>query len=223
MTGYQSSQEEARLICEVLEGRKDLFGDLLQPHLTSLLHFVRAKMRYDAEADDIIQTTVLKALTRLDQFRFEATFRTWLMAIALKEIQDWRRRRVHSRFVILDPAALSQLPIADQGASPLRECQRRETVGLFHTALDQLPEKYQLVIRLRDLEDLSLCEIAQKLRLSVPAVKSRHHRARLQIVRFLAATQRTAESRQLARRQRSGRSGLTTEEHGLTESRPSTP
>jgi RNA polymerase sigma factor (sigma-70 family) len=130
MTGYQSSQEEARLICEVLEGRKDLFGDLLQPHLTSLLHFVRAKMRYDSEADDIIQTTVLKALTRLDQFRFEATFRTWLMAIALKEIQDWRRRRVHSRFVILDPAALSQLPIADQGASPLRECQRRETVGL---------------------------------------------------------------------------------------------
>jgi RNA polymerase sigma-70 factor (ECF subfamily) len=185
------------LICEVLGGRKDLFGDLLQPHLTSLFHFVRAKMPSDSEADDIMQTTALKAFTRLDQFRFEATFRTWLMAIALNEILQWRRRRVRSPFVILDPAALSQLPIADPGASPLRECQRRETVELFHRALGKLPEKYQLVIRLRDLDDLSISETAQMLRLSVPAVKSRHHRARLQIVRFLAATRRTSESRQL--------------------------
>ena len=197
ITGYQSSQEEARLICEVLEGRKDLFGDLLQPHLTSLFHFVRAKIRWDSEADDIIQTTALKAFTRLDQFRFEATFRTWLMSIALNEILQWRRRHVRSRFVILDPAGLSHLPIADPGASPLRECQRRETVGLFRRALAKLPAKYQLVIRLRDLEDRSISETAQLLRLSVSAVKSRHHRARRQIVRFLAATQRTSESRQL--------------------------
>jgi RNA polymerase sigma-70 factor (ECF subfamily) len=74
---------------------------------------------------------------------------------------------------------------------------RGETIELFHRALGKLPEKYQLVIRLRDLEDLSISETAQMLRLSVPAVKSRHHRARLQIVRFLAATRRTSESRQL--------------------------
>ena len=113
------------------------------------------------------------------------------MSIALKEILQWRRGRVRSRFVILDLEALSHLPIADSGASPLRECQRRETVGLFHRALAKLPAKYQLVIRLRDLEDLTV------LPLSVSAVKSRHHRARLQMLRFLAATQRTSESRQL--------------------------
>jgi RNA polymerase sigma-70 factor (ECF subfamily) len=119
------------------------------------------------------------------------------MSIALNEILQRRRGRVRSRFVILDLEALSHLPIADSGASPLRECQRRETVGLFHRALAKLPAKYQLVIRLRDLEDLNLSETAQVLRLSVSAVKSRHHRARLQMLRFLAATQRTSESRQL--------------------------
>jgi sigma-70-like protein len=83
---YRSSQEESLLIGQILEGRKDLFGDLLQPHLTAVLRLVRAKMRNDSEADDVIQQTILKAFTRLEQFRFEASFKTWLIRIAIREV-----------------------------------------------------------------------------------------------------------------------------------------
>ena len=179
------NQEEIRLVCKVLEGRKDLFDDLLQPHLTALFRFVRAKMRHDPEADDVIQSTMLKAYLRLEQFRFEASFRTWLTAIALNEILQWHRKRVGSRLLTVRPMTLSQLPIADQGASPLRECQRLELAALLHRALGKLPEKYQHVIRLRDLQDLSLSETAAMLRLSIATVKTRHRRARLQMQRFL--------------------------------------
>jgi len=173
------------LICKVREGRKDLFDDLLQPHLTALFRFVRAKMRHDPDADDVIQSTMLKAYLRLEQFRFEASFRTWLMAIALNEILQWHRKRVASRMLTVRPMALSQLPIADQGPSPLRECQRQELAALLQRALGRLPEKYQLVIRLRDLQDLSFSETAARLRLSIATVKTRHRRARLQMMRFL--------------------------------------
>ena len=173
------------MICKVREGRKDLFDDLLQPHLTALFRFVRAKMRHDPDADDVIQSTMLKAYLRLEQFRFEASFRTWLMAIALNEILQWHRKRVASRMLTVRPMALSQLPIADQGPSPLRECQRQELAALLQRALGRLPEKYQLVIRLRDLQDLSFSETAARLRLSIATVKTRHRRARLQMMRFL--------------------------------------
>jgi RNA polymerase sigma-70 factor (ECF subfamily) len=185
---YRSSQEESLLIGQILEGRKDLFGDLLQPHLTAVLRLVRAKMRNDSEADDVIQQTILKAFTRLEQFRFEASFKTWLIRIAIREVLQWRRSRAPTRFLALDQFALAQLQVTDQAASPLKQCECRETVGLFHRALARLPQKYRVMIHLRDLEGFSISETARLLHLSVPAAKTRHRRARLQMVRFLVAS-----------------------------------
>src|SRR5579872_7135637 len=187
-TGGPSSPEEARLIGAVLAGRTDLFVDLLRPHLTVLFRVVRAKMKNDSEADDIVQTSILKALTRLEQFRFDASFRAWLMGIAIHEVLQWHRRQRHSRLLTLDHPAMAQLQVADSSASPFKECQRRETAGLCHRTITKLPEKYQVIVRMRDLQELSIVETAQLLRLSVSAVKTRHRRARLQMMRFLAAT-----------------------------------
>jgi DNA-directed RNA polymerase specialized sigma24 family protein len=62
----RSSQEEALLIGQVLEGRQDLFCDLLRPHLPVLSRVVRAKMRNDPEAEDVVQQIVLKVFASLD-------------------------------------------------------------------------------------------------------------------------------------------------------------
>jgi RNA polymerase sigma-70 factor (ECF subfamily) len=140
----------------------------------------------DSESDDVIQQTIFKAFTRLEQFRFEASFRTWLIRIALNEVVQWHRKRLSTRLLVLDHSALAQLPIADQTASPLKQCERREAAGLFRKAYAMLPEKYQVMIRLRDLEHLSIAEVAKLLSLSVPAVKTRHRRARLRMVSLLA-------------------------------------
>jgi RNA polymerase sigma-70 factor (ECF subfamily) len=191
---YQPSREEGRLIAQILEGRRDLFGDLLHPHLTDLFRLVRVRMRYGPEADDVIQTTIVKAFTRLEQFHFEASFRCWLMGIAIHEVLQWHRRRAPARLLMLDPAALAQLQVPDKTASPLADCERREMAVFLHRALARLPEKYQAVIRLRDLEELSVRETAQLLQLSIPAVKTRHRRARLEMLRFLAATRRASST-----------------------------
>jgi RNA polymerase sigma-70 factor (ECF subfamily) len=192
----QSSEDEAFLIHQILKGRDDRFVDLVEPHMTVLSRVVRNKMRNDSEAEDVIQETLLKAFARLQQFRFKASFRTWLIQIAINEVLQWHRTRAHAQFPMLNESVLLDVQVADEFASPLKQCERRETLGWFRRALAKLPENYQIVIRLRDLEHLSIAETAQVLHLSAAAVKTRHRRARLRFTRFLTGTQVKFESRQ---------------------------
>jgi RNA polymerase sigma-70 factor (ECF subfamily) len=177
--------EEAGLVRKILDGRQDLFGDLIAPHLTPLLRILRARTGAHPDLEDIVQQTALKAFTYLRQFRFEASFRTWLIQIGLNEARAWRRKCASSRIMALDLPTLTQLPAADESPSPLVECQRSEAAVRLRAAIARLPEHYRRVIVLRDLEDLSISEVARQLGLTIPAVKTRHLRARRKMARSL--------------------------------------
>ena len=176
--------DEAALIRQIVGGRQDLFGDLIAPHLGPLSRVVRATMGGHSEVEDIVQQTALKAFTHLAQFRFEAGFRTWLIRIGLNEARQWQRKNASSRLEFTLPV-LSELSVADERHSPLMEYQRSESGAQLSAALARLPEKDRVVILLRDLEDLSISEVAVRLGLSIPAVKTRHRRARQKVARFL--------------------------------------
>jgi RNA polymerase sigma-70 factor (ECF subfamily) len=180
-----SDIEEAALIRKIVGGQRDLFGELIAPHLSPLLRIVRAIIGGHSEVEDIVQQTALNAFTHLAQFRFEAGFSTWLIQIAINEARQWRRKYASSRFLEFAAPTLSELPIVDQRHSPLIEYQRSETGAQVRVALAQLPEKYRIVIFLRDLEELSISEVAARLGLSIPAVKTRHRRARQKVAGFL--------------------------------------
>ena len=184
-TRNETGTDEAALIRKIVGGQRDLFGDLIAPHLTTLLRMVRATMGRDPEVEDIVQQAAFKAFTKLAQFRFEAGFGTWLIAIGLNEARQWRRKCASSRMVGVPPLPLSELPIADKNHSPLSEYQRSETDAQLRAALVRLPEKYRNVILLRDIEDLSISEVAGRLGLTIPAVKTRHRRARQKVAGFL--------------------------------------
>jgi RNA polymerase sigma-70 factor, ECF subfamily len=179
------AEEEVELIRKILGGRRELFEDLIAPHLTPLLRTVRATIGSRADVEDIIQQTTLKAFTHLEQFRFEASFRTWLIRIGLNEARQWQRKWASSRFLALDLSTLTQLPFADEGHSPLVEYQRSEAIVRLRAALASLPERYRLIIHLRYFEDLSLSEVARRLGLTIPAVKTRHLRARRKMATLL--------------------------------------
>ena len=171
-------EQEAALIGQILAGGKDLFNDLVEPHLPGLFRFVRSKMQNDPEVDDVVQQTILKAYAGLDRFRFEASFRTWLIQIATNEFLRWRRRSFASRLRLLDPCVLVELYAPSPGRSPLEEYEQRETAAKFDGMISKLPKAYQAVIRLRDYQSRSVKETAERLGLSVSAVRARHWRAR---------------------------------------------
>jgi RNA polymerase sigma-70 factor (ECF subfamily) len=178
--------EEAKMIRKIVAGQQDLFNELIVPHLRPLSSMVRASIGAHPDAEDIVQQASLKAFTHLTQFRFEASFRTWLIRIGLNEVRQWRRKQGSSPLKSLAFATLTELSAVDPAHSPLVECERNEAVGQLRVAVARLPEKYRQVLLLRDLEDLSISEVAGRLGLSIPGVKTRHLRARRKVARLLA-------------------------------------
>jgi RNA polymerase sigma-70 factor, ECF subfamily len=186
--------KEAALIRRVLEGCPEAFADLLRPHLKPVRAFILKTVRNDFDADDLIQQTLLKAFTGLHQFRFQASFRTWLNSIALNEIRQNVRLRCKSRLVFDDGKSVS---IARSGNKdcPFEIYARKETSQQLRQVIADLPIKYRLMIELFDLAEKSLAETESELGISSSAGKSRRFRARRELCRLLTESGKMRSSR----------------------------
>jgi RNA polymerase sigma-70 factor (ECF subfamily) len=188
MTSYASPGDvlinETGLIREILRGRRDVFADLIRPYLKPLFHIIQRTMGGHPDVEDIVQQAVLKALIHLEQFRAEASFKTWLVRIGLNEARQWQRGGGASRFLALDPVT-SQTAVVDERYSPSAQCQRNEMAARLHSAAEKLPEKYRTVFHLLEFEELSIGETARRLGLNIATVKTRRMRARRRIATLL--------------------------------------
>ena len=137
-------------------------------------------------SEDIVQQTIVKALVNADQFRLESTLKTWLTSIAMNEGRQVYRCKWRARFVPLRTGNLEgdRSPIVE---SPNAGYQARELEVLLRQAVSRLPEPYRRVVELCDLQCLPLKEAASRLRLTIPAIKSRRHRARRKLRPLVAA------------------------------------
>ena len=175
MTPPHSAFEDSVLIEMILAGQAEYFNVLMDRHLAALGKCVASMVRNVAEREDLLQEVVIKVWRHLASFRSESSFRTWANRVAVNEVlQSYRRQRCRP---------LLQLPMdadafASPGESQLTSLVRSETTKTVRRAVAQLPEKYQQVLVLRDLEQLSSLETARCLESTVPAVKSRLFRAR---------------------------------------------
>jgi RNA polymerase sigma-70 factor, ECF subfamily len=201
----RSEETEELLIDRILRGRIDAFADLVQPHLPSLNRFAQKKLRSETEAEDVVQQSILLAFSHLSQFRREAGFNTWLRAIALNEVLRLLQRRTVAHIPLRDSLAEN---LADPSSSPHIQCEQSERAERLHKALTRLPEKYRMLIQLRDLRELSIDETARSLSLTSSAVRTGHHRARKLLVRSLAALRRKGNSQQARGQSPVGLGGL---------------
>lgn len=170
-----SREAEEVLIDHALRGRGDAFAALIRPHVGPLNQFARRRLQSESDAEDVVQQSMLLAFCKLRQFRREASFKTWLSSIALNEVFRSLKRQAAAH---IQPLAESLAGLADPSISPHVQCEQREKAERLHKALTTLPEKYRLVIQLRDLRELSIAETAKSLAMSHAAVRTRHHRAR---------------------------------------------
>jgi RNA polymerase sigma-70 factor (ECF subfamily) len=137
-----------------------------------------------ADAEDVTQDVLLQMVRRLETFRGEARFTTWLDRVTVNVALARRHSRARRRERQLD-APLDGLPGAcapRRGAAPRcpeRVALDRETRALVERAVGRMPEMYRDVFVLAEVEGLANAEVGGLLGLSLPAVKSRLHRARL--------------------------------------------
>lgn len=149
-------------------------------------NLARRMLGNDADAEDVTQDVLVQVIRKLDTFRGEAAFPTWLHRVTVNAALASRRKRARrEEGRVFDP--LDAFTDDGHHADHVRPWPRlpdslaldREQKQLIEQAIAGLPEMYRDVFVLADVEQLPNAEIGELLGLSVPAVKSRLHRARL--------------------------------------------
>ena len=138
------------------------------------------------DAEDITQDVFVKAFTKLDQFQGNSKFSTWLVRIAVNESLMRLRKRKTSKTVSMDQdveTGEGSIPrdFAEWRPNPEQNYNQAELAEILRKTIAGLPPGFRTVFTLRDIENLSTEETAEALGLSVPTVKSRLLRARLQL------------------------------------------
>jgi RNA polymerase sigma-70 factor (ECF subfamily) len=159
------------------------FGDLVKRHWSTCLKRATLMLRNRSDAEDEVQNAFWKALQRLDQFRGEGSFSAWLNRIVENQCLMRIREEQNARFIYLDEATDSnvRLELVSQRADPEDALGLEEVLVLLRREISRMPPLLRNVMLLRDLDQLPMPDVANRLGLSVPAAKSRLMRARTEL------------------------------------------
>lgn len=163
------------------------FGELVNRYETKVYSLALKMLRNPEDAEDVLQDTFLRAYRGIKAFQGNSTFSTWVYRItANSALMKLRKKQLPT--VSIDDADEREAPIniADWAPGPVERLMTEETRVAMEDAIEALPPEFRQVFILRDVEELSNAEVAEVLDLSVAAVKSRLHRARLKVRNRLA-------------------------------------
>ena len=170
--------EEKQLVRLAQEGSPAAFEELVAKYQPKVFSMALSFTRNREAADDLAQEIFLKAYLALPRFHGKSEFGTWLYRISINHIRDFLRKKGRAKEVSLDD--VPEISFSDREQTEKAE-QERETEArrtLVQTFVRSLPEKYRVIVTLRDIQGLAYEEISRILKLSPGTVDSRLHRAR---------------------------------------------
>lgn len=160
------------------EGRDGAYEELVRRHQGEVFRTALRMVGNRTDAEDITQDVFVRAWRALPRFRGDSLFSTWLYRVVVNQcLSSERRRRAD--------AILAER--ADTAPGPSQHAEGRAQLEDLYRALRALTAEQRAVVVLREFEGLSYDEIAVVLDITVPAVKSRLHRARLEVATALRA------------------------------------
>ena len=199
-----AGQEEAdeALVRRALLGNADAFGALTLRYQDRVFNMLARFCGSEEEAEDLAQETFLRAYRALGAFRQGSKFYTWLFRIAVNAAFSRRRQEAQRKRHEVgrldapnDPAgdaqALRDVLADPAGGDPAALFEKELLKKRVQEGLQQLDPDYRSIVLLRDIEGLDYDTIAETLSISRAAVKSRLHRARLELARVLKDLQTT--------------------------------
>lgn len=180
------SASDADLVLAAQAGENRAFDELVVRYRDKVFRLSYKILRHEDDASEALQDAFLSAFRGLKNFKAESTFSTWLYRIATNaSLMKYRKRR--AGHVSLEQSqttgdeAGEALQLPDWSTQPLDELLGAETREAMSEGIALLPEDDREVFQMRDILEMSNAEVAEKLGLTVAAVKSRLHRARLRL------------------------------------------
>jgi RNA polymerase sigma-70 factor (ECF subfamily) len=172
--------DDVQLIDQTLDGHSAAFGQLVRKYQDRLYNMVVHVTGNAEDARDVVQEAFVQAFVKLDSFRRKSTFYTWLYRIAFNLAATQRRRRRPNVSVehVRETHGMEPTDCEDGPAEKLEQNDRCRQV---RQAISQLSEEHRSVLVLREMDGCCYETIAEILELPVGTVRSRLHRARMQL------------------------------------------
>jgi RNA polymerase sigma-70 factor (ECF subfamily) len=165
------------IVERVKAGDTALYEILMRRYNQRLYRVARAILRDDGEAEDVMQDAFVRAYQHLHQFAGRSPFSAWLTRIAVNEaLGRLRLRKRNQQLDDTEHGGELSMNVVETSPDPEQTASRAELGQLLEEALLDLPEKYRIVVMLRDVEELSTSETAEALDLAEHNVKVRLHR-----------------------------------------------
>ena len=185
-----SPESTETLIQRCLNGDEAAWRQIVQQHWRKVFNVAYKFVGRHDEAEDLTQEIFLKVFRSLATFDRRANFQTWLISVSRNLCID-HYRSVRKERELLDRSVTSDdlTPIAPE-PGPIAALEHRDRVALLRQALGTLPETLRTAVVMRDLQELSYQDIADRLRLPEGTVKSRINRGRTELARQIARLRR---------------------------------
>lgn len=181
----ETQDRDHELVDRVLAGDREAFAHLLRRHQRTVLNFMYRMVGERGAAEDLTQEVFLKAYVSLPRFRKEATFSTWLFRIAHNHCLNalkGRGREMSESALAKGPSNPNRVAsVPDPSISASERLEQRELRGVIQEKLGELTPDHRAVVILRDIQGLSYDEIASALDIEGGTVRSRLHRARMEL------------------------------------------
>ena len=174
--------DESEVIKRILSGQKEFYEILVRRNNQKLYRVIRSYIKDEDDIEDIMQDSYVKAYTKLDQFNLESTFSTWLVRIAINEAlarlkEKGKLYSLSNQSDDLKGNIIFEIP-DNKELNPHDKMIQNEAKELLENAIDQLDTKYKTVYVMREVEEMSIKEIAVALDLTEVNVKVRLHRSK---------------------------------------------
>ncbi len=186
MPNTYTQQTDSDLVTAAQGGDTRAFDELVVRYRDKVYRLCFKILRHEDDAAEALQDTFLSAFRGLPKFKSESTFSTWLYRIATNaSLMKYRKRRDgHVSYEQSQSSVPDAEPLqieSDWSARPEQELLDSETREVLSLEIDRLPDDLRTVFVLRDIQEQSNLDVATELGLSVAAVKSRLHRARIRL------------------------------------------
>jgi len=185
--------EENQLIDQALTGDRSAFTRLVEINQDRLFASMLQVTGSPDEAEEVVQDAFIRAFIKLDTFKRNSQFFTWLYRIAFNSALT-RRRRKRAKVSLDQAREHGGLEIADQGHAVDEPMLRRERIDMVRQSMQTLTDEHRSILVLREMQEHSYEEIAEMLDISIGTVRSRLSRARRQLKLSLESMQRSEKS-----------------------------
>lgn len=191
LTNYPDDQ----LVTRSQAGDQEAFAELVRRHQSGCLKLALSILRDKQDAEDEVQNALWKAYEHIGQFQQDSKFSTWLTRIVVNQCLMKLRQARRARFFYIDEAVGEDsltLELPDVQPSPEESVAEAELGDVLQHEVNRIPPLLRNVFLLRDMQELPMPEVADRLGISVAAAKSRLLRARQELRNRLERKQGSA-------------------------------